>query len=123
MEEKGRVRRDRRTLSSVVLSAFIGRSVTIELKNDQELNGILDDVDKDMNLTIGRVTGVISEGPHRGLKLPPSEIMFVRGRRIRFISLDSETSVVDQLKQAALLTKKGTKSRHWITDKKRTKFE
>ena len=112
---------DRRTLASSVLSAFVGRKLSIELKSDVVVYGILDEVDGDMNITLGRCQAMIVEGPRRGEILPSSELTFISGRKIRYVQLDDDCSVIEQLRLTWLLRKKSVQTRQWIVDKPKSK--
>ncbi len=88
-------RRSYHTLSSLLLS-LQGFEVVIELKNDVELKGILEEVDAGMNITLLDVVQVV--GGDSNLR-STFDIMFVAGRTIRYVHIPDAINVIENLKR------------------------
>jgi small nuclear ribonucleoprotein (snRNP)-like protein len=73
---------------------MIGLQLSVHLKDDRVLTGILDSVDADLSVTLGKCTGVFEEGPKRGSAVPMAELVFVAGKNVRFVKLPNN---VDEL--------------------------
>lgn len=61
---------------------FIGVVVVIEMKDDSEISGILDDVDKDMNIVLSNCRQVGATGD-----VSESDTAHINGRKIRFVHI------------------------------------
>jgi len=97
--------------------------VSVELKSDILLRGVLDDVDSALNLTLGLCEGRFIEGARKGELLPKSELSFVAGRKIRYINFPDDVIADEQLKHAWLRKKRSLGGRHIIVDRnKRVKI-
>jgi small nuclear ribonucleoprotein (snRNP)-like protein len=69
-----------------------GEEVTLELKNDIELIGIIEEADENMNVTLHDVKQIFPNGSVRNL-----EITFVNGTNIRYVHIPSRIHAVKHL--------------------------
>ena len=64
------------------LYLFTGVVVVIEMKDDSEISGILDDVDKDMNVVLSNCRQVGASG-----EVSESDTAHINGRKIRYVHI------------------------------------
>jgi small nuclear ribonucleoprotein (snRNP)-like protein len=76
----------------ILLVSLQGEEVTIELKNDIELIGIIEEADENMNVTLHDVKQIFPNGSIRNL-----EITFVNGTNIRYVHIPSRIHAVKHL--------------------------
>jgi U6 snRNA-associated Sm-like protein LSm2 len=76
----------------IVLVSLQGEEITIELKNDIELTGVVEEADENMNLTLHDVRQVFPSG--YSIRL---EIAFVSGANIRYVHIPSRINAVKHL--------------------------
>jgi U6 snRNA-associated Sm-like protein LSm2 len=76
----------------IVLLSLQGEEITIELKNDIELTGIVEEADENMNVTLHNVRQVFPSGYSIQL-----EIAFVSGANIRYVHIPSRIHAVKNL--------------------------
>ena len=50
------------------VSALVGETVEVELRDNRVVTGVLDLVDKDMNVVLGKCKGVYVEGPRKAYR-------------------------------------------------------
>ena len=82
--KRTRVPEIRRTLS-VLLCSLQGTDVIIELKNDSEIFGTVDEVDAYMNFVLTEAKQVFSNG-----KISHSDFMDVKGNAIRYVHIPED---------------------------------
>lgn len=70
-------KKPKKTLSTTLVGCLIGKHLNVEIKNGCKINGILDEVDGLMNLTIGHTTTTFP--PHLKLGTKHAELMFIQG--------------------------------------------
>mmetsp|Transcript_13156 Transcript_13156/g.24743 ORF Transcript_13156/g.24743 Transcript_13156/m.24743 type:complete len:130 (-) Transcript_13156:1-390(-) len=78
---------------TVVLQSLIGVRVVIELKNDTEVTGTLEDCDDDMNMNLMDTRCITCEG-----KVLEQSIMFVQGRSIRYVHIPDRIRITTHLR-------------------------
>ena len=105
-----------KTLSSTVLYSCIGAEISVELKSDVRVTGILDDCDQDMNLVLGKCRSEFVEASSTRKAIPNAELMFINGRNIRFVDLDN-ANIDETMKNTWLQRQRHTKRRHFIVDR------
>lgn len=93
------------SLTNISIYSFFktltNQTITVELKNDIKIRGILKSVDQYLNLKLDEIEVVnLSQYPH----LSSVKNMFVRGSVVRYISLPSEAVDKELLLEA---TRKG----------------
>lgn len=76
----------------ILLVSLQGEEVTIELKNDIELTGVIEEADENMNVTLHNVQQVFSNGYQRNM-----DIAFVNGATIRYVHIPSRIHAVKHL--------------------------
>lgn len=84
--------RDRRTLN-LLLQAMVGLEVSIELKNDVEVQGMLDEVDAVMNCTMMKAVSTRPDGVWHQMGM-----VFVQGRMIRYVHIPDDVDIHQLLK-------------------------
>jgi small nuclear ribonucleoprotein (snRNP)-like protein len=81
-----------RTLHAV-LHALVGLQVRIELKNESQVRGKLEEVDKGGNLRLTTCTTSSAYKDRPGVRSHSAEAMFVPGRAIRYVHLPDRVDV------------------------------
>lgn len=76
----------------ILLVSLQGEEIVIELKNDIEITGIVEEADENMNLTLHNVQQVFPSGYSRTM-----EIAFVSGTNIRYVHIPSRINAVKHL--------------------------
>jgi small nuclear ribonucleoprotein (snRNP)-like protein len=77
----------------IILVSLQGECVVVELKNDIELSGIIEEADSNMNLTLHDVQQTFPNGFSREL-----DIAFVNGSQIRYVHIPSTINAVKNLR-------------------------
>ena len=77
---------------------LVGKRVTIELKNDLAVRGVLESVDQWLNV---KLVGVEVVDPARFPQLAALESLFIRGSVVRFVLLDPADVDTELLQEAA----------------------
>jgi small nuclear ribonucleoprotein (snRNP)-like protein len=108
-----RRRRDMRTLPQSYISALIGEVVEVELRDNRVVTGILDIIDKDMNIIMGKCKGIYVEGPRKGEVTLTAELAYLQGVRIRYIRLPTTTDT--SVKRAWEMNQREMNKRQWIS--------
>ena len=67
---------------ALLLVSLVGNRLVVELKNDVEVTGILEESDENMNMTMQNATQVFPNGDVREL-----EVVFVNGSQIRYVHI------------------------------------
>ena len=89
--KKRRAPRIQRTLA-VLLVSMVGHNVVLELKNDAEVSGVIDEADENMNLTLSKVKYVSLSGTIRDL-----ESAFIIGTSIVYVHISPQIQVRQHL--------------------------
>mmetsp|Transcript_17896 Transcript_17896/g.22582 ORF Transcript_17896/g.22582 Transcript_17896/m.22582 type:complete len:121 (+) Transcript_17896:104-466(+) len=76
------------------LESMSGYRVVIELKNDSEVTGSIENCDNDMNLTLQNVRCVNTQG-----KVQKHSLMFVQGSMIRYVHIPDHVNVAHQVRR------------------------
>lgn len=76
----------------ILLVSLQGEEVIIELKNDIEITGIIEEADENMNLTLHNVQQVFPSGYSRTM-----DLAFVNGTNIRYVHIPSRINAVKHL--------------------------
>jgi small nuclear ribonucleoprotein (snRNP)-like protein len=76
----------------ILLVSLQGESVVVELKNDIEISGMLEEADENMNMTLHNAEQVFPNGKVRHL-----DIAFVNGSMIRYVHIAPEINAVRHL--------------------------
>ena len=76
----------------ILLVSLQGEEVVVELKNDIEVTGIIEEADENMNLTLHHVQQVFPSGYMRTM-----EIAFINGTNIRYVHISSRINAVKHL--------------------------
>ena len=69
----------------ILLVSLQGRSIVVELKNNIEISGIVEEADDNMNLTLHNVEQVFPDG-----RVTHLDIAFVNGSMIRNVHIPQE---------------------------------
>mmetsp|Transcript_733 Transcript_733/g.844 ORF Transcript_733/g.844 Transcript_733/m.844 type:complete len:254 (-) Transcript_733:344-1105(-) len=77
---------------AVVLASLQGVQVVIELKNDVEVTGTIEETDSNMNLTLNQVKQVSGSG-----EVTHQEFYFLSGSNIRYVRIPQEYPIVKQM--------------------------
>ncbi|CAL1532802.1 unnamed protein product [Lymnaea stagnalis] len=72
-----------------LLTALEGKVITVEIRNDKVIEGILDLVEADMNLNMSNV--VLTDVLGRSTRLTK---FYIRGRQIRFVHIPDEVDII-----------------------------
>eukprot|EP01006_Ploeotia_vitrea_P034498 TRINITY_DN65758_c9_g7_i2.p1 TRINITY_DN65758_c9_g7~~TRINITY_DN65758_c9_g7_i2.p1 ORF type:complete len:133 (+),score=61.19 TRINITY_DN65758_c9_g7_i2:128-526(+) len=86
-----RIRRQRATLV-FFLQALVGRRVVVELRNETELRGRLDEVDERMNARMSTVSVKLVQ--REAVRV---ERLYVAGKEIRFVRIPDDVDVAKTL--------------------------
>eukprot|EP00611_Tribonema_gayanum_P026890 TRINITY_DN6502_c0_g1_i2.p1 TRINITY_DN6502_c0_g1~~TRINITY_DN6502_c0_g1_i2.p1 ORF type:complete len:143 (+),score=33.87 TRINITY_DN6502_c0_g1_i2:73-501(+) len=73
---------------SIVLQGMLGKVIVVEMKTDAELTGLLEEVDKNMNLVMVNVRQVSPQGGVLEL-----ETAFVQGTMIRYVHIPDNVDI------------------------------
>ena len=79
---------------SVIPAAMIGKRIVIEMKNDSEVVGTIDETDKFMNITLLDAEQKWPEG-----KVMELEWVYIKGITIRYIHLGNNVNLISECKQ------------------------
>lgn len=82
-----------KSLALLVVS-LVGIRVVVELKNDIEITGVLEESDDNMNMTIQNAVQVFPNGNVREL-----EIVFVNGSHVRYVHIPPEINAAKHLNE------------------------
>jgi small nuclear ribonucleoprotein (snRNP)-like protein len=82
-----------KSLALLVVS-LVGVRLVVELKNDIEITGILEESDENMNMTIQNAIQVFPNGNVREL-----EVVFVNGSHVRYVHIPPEINAVKHLNE------------------------
>lgn len=74
---------------AVLVASLQGMQVVIELKNDSEISGVLEEADRGMNLTLLGATQISRHGVVISM-----EVAFVNGSKIRYVHIPPDINVV-----------------------------
>eukprot|EP00937_MAST-01D_sp_MAST-1D-sp2_P006908 g6908.t1 len=91
---------------------MVGFEVSVELKNDIEVQGTLEEVDDVMNLTLSHATHVRPDGVWHKM-----EMAFVGGRTIRYVHIPDDVDILQLMKALGERTQRAADmyKRHAIT--------
>merc|ERR1712170_136405 len=81
----------------MIIASFIGKQLTIELKNDLIILGTLYSVDQFLNI---KLTGSVAKDPEKYPHLTSTCNCFVRGSAVRYIQLPPDCVDLDYLHKA-----------------------
>lgn len=82
-----------KSLALLVVS-LVGVRLVVELKNDIEITGVLEESDENMNMTIQNAIQILPNGTVREL-----EIVFVNGSHVRYVHIPPEINAVRHLNE------------------------
>ncbi len=111
----------RQTLS-VLLNAMYGVEVVVELKNDEEIKGIIDGVDNAMNLVLKSVVNAISSSANTNLLKEPNDIT-IPGNSIRYVHLPKQLNAHDIMNRQEKKVKRNTPNTQIIDRKDNKRFK
>ena len=77
---------------AIVLQALRSQRVTVDLKNDSTVTGVVDEADEDMALTLTEATLTSAAGEVKQMALT-----FVAGRAIRYVMIPDDVCVEQRL--------------------------
>ena len=79
---------------SIILKSLQGQKLSLELKNDHEVTGILDEVDDEMNMALSSalVTTLESSNIH-------TEVLNIKGTEVRYVHLHRSLDVDRQTQE------------------------
>lgn len=72
----------------ILLQALVGKHVTVDLRNEVELRGRLDKVEKDMSLKMTEVTYRALQGT-----VTQYEQMYINGKQVRYVHIPDSVDV------------------------------
>jgi len=104
--EKTTKKRGWRTLAPL-LQAFLGEIVSVELKSGMVLTGILDTVDHEMNVWLGKVETTWMEGRRKGEVGPTMELTYVSSSKMRYVHFPDRLNIDAQVKRMVHRGKQG----------------
>mmetsp|Transcript_17595 Transcript_17595/g.17668 ORF Transcript_17595/g.17668 Transcript_17595/m.17668 type:complete len:144 (-) Transcript_17595:341-772(-) len=104
----------------VLLASFQGMHILIELKNDSEISGILEEADRGMNMVLHEARQVSRDGT-----VLLMDIAFVNGPKIRYVHIPSDINISKHMTQYMKKMDRisGSNTRHKISDKKSSTME
>ncbi|KAH9500170.1 U7 snRNA-associated Sm-like protein LSm10 [Bulinus truncatus] len=76
-----------------LLKALEGKRVTVEIRSEKKIYGILNSVERDMNLNMSDVIYSDVNGKH--IKFSQ---FYIRGRQIRFVIIPDEVDIIEAMK-------------------------
>jgi len=80
---------------AILLASFQGETISIELKNDSEITGILEETDHSMNITLHQAN---QKSPDQEVALQ-LELVFINGSSIRYIHFPAEINLLNHMKK------------------------
>ena len=77
-----------------LLRGLVGKRTTIELRNEDSINAVIDHVDSNMNVDL-------SDATCTSLRQDPREFdrLYVHGKNIRFVHIPDEVSIIETIKE------------------------
>lgn len=116
MSSSRRKHRSKRLLTlNLLVESLVGTRVVVELKNDAEVSGVLDEVDSAMNLSLVQVSYVARPrhlygggGGDSGQRAESHEQMSVRGSFIRYVHIPEHVVVADHMNRQRRLARLAT---------------
>ena len=76
---------------------LVGKEVTVEMKNDMEVSGVLHSADQYMNI---KLNGVRVADPARFPHMASVKNCFIRGSMVRYVQLHKDDIDVDVMHEA-----------------------
>lgn len=77
---------------AIMLLSMQGQNIVVELKNDTEITGYLEEADHGMNLTLHQAHHLFANGRERLM-----EIVFIHGSRIRYVHFSPQINAIKHL--------------------------
>lgn len=98
------------------LEAFVGETISVETADGRVYGGILDSVDKDMNVMLGKAKCKYVDGPRRFEILPSTEFVLLSAKNIRYYHFPPQSDVRKQMRAQEKRTKRASHKRSVIVE-------